>query len=62
MNPQDSRSCYTPKWCICLSQMETQKLNEADRNVTVFALEQLTKMRDKGFTPEQFDHSRMFLD
>lgn len=45
-----------------LSQMKIQKLDEADRNAAAFALEQITKMREKGLTPEQFDHSRLFLD
>lgn len=40
-----------------LSQMKIQKLDEADRNVAAFALEQITKMHEKGLTPEQFDHN-----
>lgn len=45
-----------------LKQMEMQKLNGTDRDVAAFALEQLTKMREKGVTPAQFDQSRLFLD
>jgi hypothetical protein len=45
-----------------LSQMQIRKLNEADRNVAEFTLKQLTKMREKGLTPEQFDNNRLDLD
>ena len=45
-----------------LSRVDLQKLNDESRDVIKFVLEELEKMREKGFTPEQFDNSRLFLD
>src|SRR5262249_10636927 len=45
-----------------LSRMAPEKLQDAEREVIRFALEQLEKMREKGLSPEEFDNSRLLLD
>jgi hypothetical protein len=45
-----------------LSHVDLQPMNDENRDVIKFTLEQLEQMHEKGFTPEQFDNSRFFID
>jgi hypothetical protein len=45
-----------------LSQIDVKQLNNENRDIIRFALEQLQKMHKLGLTPERFDNSRFFLD
>jgi hypothetical protein len=45
-----------------LSHIDLQKMKDEDRDVVKLALGQMDSMHEKGFTPEQFDNSRLFLD
>lgn len=45
-----------------LSRIDLDKLQESNRGVLKFALEQLEKMREQGLTPEQFDSNRLLFD
>ncbi len=45
-----------------LSRIDLQQMDDANRDVLKFVLEQLEKMRKRGLTPEQFDNSRLFMD
>jgi hypothetical protein len=45
-----------------LQRMDESTLNQEQRDVRMIAMKQLSKLKEKGMTPEQFDNSRFLED